>query len=58
MPAAGAPSTACMIPTRQPPRALVARHVSPSRAGAIELIRSRFAASADKNLTGDNAAHA
>ena len=44
-----------MIPTRQPPRALVARHVSPSRAGAIELIRSRFAASAEKNLTGDNA---
>jgi hypothetical protein len=55
MVAAGAPSTAGMTPTRQPPRALVARHVSPSRAGAIELIRSRFAASAEKNLTGDNA---
>ena len=55
MVAAGAPSTAGMIPTHQPPRALVARHVSPSRAGAIELISRRFAASAEKNLTGDNA---
>jgi hypothetical protein len=55
MVAAGAPSTAGIIPTRQPPRALVARHVSPSRAGAIELIRSRFAASADENLLGDHA---
>ena len=55
MVAAGAPSTAGMIPTHQPPRALVARHVSPSRAGAIELISRRFAASAEKNLTGNNA---
>ena len=54
MVAAGAPSIAGMIPTRQPPRALVARHVSPSRAGAIELISRRFAASAEKNLTGNN----
>jgi hypothetical protein len=55
MVAAGAPSTAGTTPTRQPPRAQVARHVSPSQAGAIRLIRSRFAASAEKNLTGNNA---